>query len=384
MTSAVAFLCVCFAVITFAQNTQLRIQFTGVLNEYSISWQSENDLTPMLKFGYEPNHFNQTVTGNATKFSACVLYKSITKEVFIKVKENSQIYFQIQLNSGTWSKMFQFKSTPEKQESFEFIAYGDTDTTQNTKIVMEKVLTEKNSSFVLHAGDFAYDSISTQEIWDDWGNLFEPLTSSKPFVAVVGNHEFHCFWRFENFNNRFTKRIGENSRGNGNFYYSMTYSNVMFFILSSEHVIDPPSEQFKWFERELAKVDRNKTPWIIVSYHQPAYSSLQQRYPGNRILRNLEPLMVKYKVALVISGHDHCYERTCNVLNAKCGVGPIHITVGTAGRRLYGPFRDPKPEWSIFREASYGYSKIKVTKQEISVQFIRLNGTIGDEFKIKA
>ena len=189
--------------IIFAQN-QLRIQFTGILNKYSISWQSKNVEPAVIKFGYNPNNLNENSIGNTTKFTACVLYSSVTKEVEINVRANSPIFFQVKVNSETWSKTYSFQSAPNNVEEFNFIAYGDTDSTPNSAKVMEKVLTnEKSSAFVLHAGDLAYDSPMTQEVWDEWGNLYEPLTSSKPFVSVVGNHELHCLWKFENFNNRF-------------------------------------------------------------------------------------------------------------------------------------------------------------------------------------
>eukprot|EP01080_Neovahlkampfia_damariscottae_P003555 gene3555-6290_t len=367
---------------------QVRIQFTGKSNKYSISWQSKNQEDAAVRFGYNPNNLNENSIGKTTKFIACVLYSSITKEAEITVRENVPVFFQVKVDSQTWSKTYSFQSAPQNIEEFNFIAYGDTDSTQYSELVMQKIIKdEKSSAFVLHAGDFAYDSPMGQEEWDKWGKMYEPLTSSKPLVAVVGNHEFHCLWRFENFKNRFTTKLGENSGGDGNFYYSMKYGNVLFFILSSEHTIDEPSAQYQWFEKELSKVDRTQTPWIIVSYHQPAYSSVNGfgRYPGSTTTRNLEPLFSKYKVNLVIAGHDHCYERTCNVNNFKCGneLGLTHLTIGTAGRRLYGDFKMPKPEWIVYREATYGYARISVSKTQLGIQYIRLNGTIGDTHIIR-
>ena len=44
----------------------------------------------------------------------------------------------------------------------------------------------------------------------------------------------------------------------------------------------------------------------------------------------------------------------------------------------------PKPEWIVHREATFGYSKISVSKSQLLIQFVRLNGTIGDTHTIQA
>jgi hypothetical protein len=220
-------------------------------------------------------------------------------------------------------------------------------------------------------------------LWDTWGQFYEPLTSTVPYVTVVGNHEWNCLFAFENYGPRFTKLLGRNSGGNGNFWYHYVYSHVHFFVLSSEHPIDAPSVQYKWLEQEIRKVDRVKTPWVIFSLHQPAYSSLASRYPGNRLMRALEPLMERHSVDLVIAGHDHHYEATCNVLDGKCGKGPMWIVAGSGGTGLYGPHFEPKPDWIRFREISYGFVKMDVTNNMLRWKFIRSNGTTADEYIIR-
>lgn len=176
--------------------------------------------------------------------------------------------------------------------------------------------------------------------------------------------------------------MGRNSKGDGNFYYSMSYSHVHFIVISSEHPIDPPSRQYKWLEEDLKKVDRSKTPWIILTFHQSPYSTTKSRYPGNRIMRNIETLLLRYGVELVLTGHDHNYEVSCKVFNEQCGRGPVYLITGTAGAGLYRDFYEPKPAWSLYREASHGFVQMDVTARSIKWRFIRDNSTIGHEFEI--
>lgn len=62
----------------------------------------------------------------------------------------------------------------------------------------------------------------------------------------------------------------------------------------------------------------------------------------------------------------------------------MHIVVGTGGSYLYTDYVHPQPVWSVIRESEFGYLKLRVTKDDISGKFLRLNGTIGDEFIIKS
>ncbi|CAN6452274.1 unnamed protein product [Victoria cruziana] len=42
--------------------------------------------------------------------------------------------------------------------------------------------------------------------------------------------------------------------------------------------------------------------------------------------------------------------------------GPVHITIGDGGNKegLAERYLNPKPEWSIFREASFGHGELRI------------------------
>lgn len=53
----------------------------------------------------------------------------------------------------------------------------------------------------------------------------------------------------------------------------------------------------------------------------------------------------------------HVYERTYPVYdNQLDDCGPIHMTIGDGGNYegTYVPWRTPQPDWSAFRESSFG------------------------------
>lgn len=60
-------------------------------------------------------------------------------------------------------------------------------------------------------------------------------------------------------------------------------------------------QQYQWLQADLAKVDRQKTPWVLVISHRPMYSTASSSYQTN--IRNaFEALFLKYGVDLYSSG----------------------------------------------------------------------------------
>jgi acid phosphatase len=59
--------------------------------------------------------------------------------------------------------------------------------------------------------------------------------------------------------------------------------------------------QYKWLKKDLASVDRTKTPWVIVMSHRPMYSSAYSSYQKN-IRAAFEGLLLEYGVDAYLSG----------------------------------------------------------------------------------
>lgn len=69
--------------------------------------------------------------------------------------------------------------------------------------------------------------------------------------------------------------------------------------------------QYKWLAEELTRVDREKTPWLIVLMHVPIYNSNEAHYMEGESMRVVfESWFIKYKVDVIFAGHVHAYERS--------------------------------------------------------------------------
>jgi len=92
---------------------------------------------------------------------------------------------------------------------------------------------------------------------------------------------------------------------NGQRFYTFKKGNVRFFALDTDY-LDP--EQVAWLDKELGAAAKTDD-WKICYFHHPLYSSGAFHGPSLEIRKVLEPMFVKYGVNVVISGHDHVYER---------------------------------------------------------------------------
>lgn len=87
-------------------------------------------------------------------------------------------------------------------------------------------------------------------------------------------------------------------------WYARQVGDVTFVALDSNRPNDP--QQRAWLEGILAAA---KTTWKIVALHHPPYSA---GYQGSSIAAReaFSPLFEKYGVQLVLSGHEHDYQRS--------------------------------------------------------------------------
>ena len=191
-----------------------------------------------------------------------------------------------------------------------------------------------------------------------------------------------------------------------NDYYSFDYENIHFLAVTpadltlaerargvSQETISNDKMQLDFIRTDLKHANDNpETDFTIVFMHLPMYSSIQ--YPFMDLRDELQPMFDLYGVDLVISGHQHAYERTYPVMfnNAitdyeKCSYnnpdGQIYLTVGTGGHSHAKS--EQKQPWSvIINHNDYGFMNIKVVNDGKTLygEFTSNTGKIMDAFQI--
>lgn len=161
-------------------------------------------------------------------------------------------------------------------------------------------------------------------------------------------------------------------------------------------------EQYQWLARDLANVDRSKTPWVIVMGHRPMYSSQVSSYQ-NYLREAFEGLMLKNGVDVYLAGHIHWYERLLplktngtidhsafmnnNTYITNPGVSMTHIINGAAGNiESHSTLGDHilLDFTVLLDQVHFGFSKLTINSaKKLTWEFIHgEGGVIGDELTI--
>ncbi len=243
-----------------------------------------------------------------------------------------------------------FLTAPEvNASSVKFLAFGDT---RSAPIAMEGVIQEMRK---VYAVDHAYQGINIQagdwvssdaeSSWTaQWFNANSQtalLLAEQPINGVKGNHEnssgyskyFPKYYPFPYVNPG--QKPGDPASLN-NLYWSFDYGPVHFTVVDQYSPYDPGSAQYAWVVNDLATTTQ---PWKILVYHEPAWTA--GTHTNNVTTQQVfDPLIQKYAVDLVYSGHNHNYAR-CQVKDAVEAAGDSivprvpYITNGGGGAGLY-------------------------------------------------
>lgn len=104
----------------------------------------------------------------------------------------------------------------------------------------------------------------------------------------------------------------EESGSTSNLYYSFQVAGVHVAVLGSYTEFGSDSDQYKWLQADLGKVDRKITPWLLVVVHAPWYNT-NTAHRGEKeadgMRDSMEELIYKARVDAVFAGHVHAYER---------------------------------------------------------------------------
>ena len=208
-----------------------------------------------------------------------------------------------------------------------------------TAALVEGLLGADPESSVLTLGDHTYPHGAAREFADCYGptwGRFRERTWPAP-----GNHEYHTqdaapYFAF------FGKRAG---RG----YYSLQLGSWRVISLDSNLGGDRQAAQLEWLRSELARAPGRCT---LAFWHHPLYSSGAHREPGR--MREAWRILFDAGAELVLSGHDHDYERFAPQDaqgRLDRGRGMRQFVVGTGGAYAT-PFLQFRPN-SELREASF-------------------------------
>mgnify|MGYP003990574205 CR=1 FL=1 len=379
---------------------QIHLALSELSSEMIVTWVTSSHTDGGVEWGLSASSLNNSASGTNHTYTADDWEGVIHDAVMGTLLPGTVYFYRVGNDADGWSAVYSFSTAPADDSRVRIGLIGDMDETNGARNVVSE-MANQNLGLVLFAGDLSYaydsarfwDKVDGDE-WDDWGRLYQPVSANTPTMFAVGNHENEeqdgcegC--GFQAYLNRVNMPYAA-SGSNSEFWYSFNYSLFHIISISTEHDFDNGSEQVEWLtnDLQLANLDRESHPWVLVMFHRPMYSSTTGGHGSDLEIRSaLEPLFVQHSVNIVVTGHDHNYERTFPVNSSHASQtntsqfvspdAPIHLVVGTGGRLLYR-YDSSEPTWSAaYDSTTHGYGVLELLNEE-ALQFTFYDDEHGD------
>ncbi len=298
---------------------------------------------------------------------------------------NSKYLYRVG-DESVWSEWLEFKTAGSETEPFSFLYFGDA---QNdikshwSRVIRKAYSIAPEAGFIYHAGDLINRSNSEQE-WNEWFYAGSFIHAYLPAFVTPGNHEYgrdmilDQHWRPQ-----FTlPENGPEMELLKETTFFVDYQNLRIISLDAD-LMDENEEAAKKSMEWLDKIlNENTKQWTILTLHYPFYSTKDNR--DNDVLRNrFQPIIEKYKVDMVLAGHDHAYGRGMkNIMSmTKEGEvsGPMYV-VSVSGPKQY----DVSEKSWMTRKAGNTqlFQVISIDGNKLNYKAYTAIGELYDEFNL--
>ncbi len=212
---------------------------------------------------------------------------------------------------------------------------------------------------LLLLGDQVYPSGNPDRLDDTvFGPFRSVLDGGAELLAILGNHDVKG------------PRLGEMERrlGMPGRWWSRAFGDLLLVGLDSNRPADP--EQRAWLERTLRDSDAR---WKVVALHHPPYSA---GYQGSSSAARAAfvPLFERYGVQLVLSGHDHDYQRS-KVLD-----GVTYVVSGAAS----GTRRTGEADFTAVSFSWHHFVELDVFADRLVGRAVNQEELVADSWTIEA
>jgi phosphodiesterase/alkaline phosphatase D-like protein len=293
----------------------------------TVRWRTDRPSSSKLAIGTALGEYTRSVVDSQLTTEHSVTVNGLSS--------NTRYYYQIgsadvELQDG---KLNYFTTAPPASisEKIRIAVFGDAGRNrfgvQRRVLEAYQIYTNKQPADVLLLlGDNAYHQGTDREYQK---KFFKPYGSSilknHALFPIPGNHDYgsrsraartHAYYK--NFTMPAAGELGGVPSGT-EAYYSYNWGNIHFVSMDSHgtedggttRMYDTLGAQITWLKKDLAA---NNQQWTIVYWHHPPYTMGGHNSDTEgelfRIRTNVLPILERYGVDLLLSGHSHNYERS--------------------------------------------------------------------------
>jgi predicted phosphodiesterase len=247
----------------------------------------------------------------------------------------------------------------DSRAPFAFVVYGDTRTNDDAHARIVAAIEQQSFDFLVNTGDFVAAG-GDRSLWRAFFSIENDLLRSHCVFACVGNHELIDDQAAANF----LAYFGPNEASTVP-YGSFRWGDARFFLLNAFQ--DWGAGELAWLQRELDKADAEPNlAWRFVVVHHSPWSSGRHGNDVKMLAAGVPELLARHGVDLVLSGHDHIYERG----EAQ---GLKYVISGGGGAPLY-PEMSGAPSTRHF-ESTFNFVRIAVEGDRLRTVAKRPDGS---------
>ena len=289
------------------------------------------------------------------------------------LKPNTEYPYRVSItgSADSWCKWNTFQTAPDRDDTFRLVVYGDTRSHPDAHAQVVQGIIKSKPDLVIHTGDL----VMSGRQYGDWEREFfapaKELLHSVPLFTVIGNHEGvggqeprPGLWYFDFFS------LPGNER-----WYAFDYGCARFIVLNTSADFLPGSEQHQWLINELSSVEFKAARWRFVSFHYPPFTSASKHAAYMDVSEYIVPLLERHGVFMVLTGHNHHYERSY-----KKGIH--YVVSGGGGAGLSGFQEDPYPwnPYSVARAREHHHCVLDISPAKVNYKVLKDDSSIIDSF----
>jgi PKD repeat protein len=299
-----------------------------------------------------------------------------------------------------------------------FVAAGDFSQSFTTTSPVLQAMSAAGPDLALALGDLSYGAVGQEQSWCDF--VTNRVGAGFPFQLLAGNHESSGQnGHINDFSACLPNQL-PGLRGTYGRQWSVDVPQqdpLIRFVMISPGIpyLDGTwsyaagTPRYEWTRARIDEARADGIPYVVVGMHKPCLSTGEYACDPGADITNL---LVNRKVDLVLSGHEHLYQRTKQVAHgpgcpaivpgtydADCvvdadnalvaGAGTVFMTIGSGGVGLRANHpTDPEAPWFVSTMAldqnpTHGFADFDATPAGITVSFVRgAGGTFGDSFTL--
>jgi 3',5'-cyclic AMP phosphodiesterase CpdA len=240
------------------------------------------------------------------------------------------------------------------------VVLGDTGSGSAAQIAIAQRLAEHPFELMVFLGDVAYPRGTAERLDARFFGVYADYLAYVPVFPTLGNHDEEAA-QGRAYLDAFVLPGEER-------WYSFDWGDAHFVVLDTNRI---GPEQARWLDRDLASSERR---WLIVAGHHPPLTT-SIRGGSSRYNRFLVPVLERYRIDLLLAGHEHHYERFGPLRNG------MHLIVSGGGGGNLQNFG-----WNSDAAALrlvHHFLSLTITENELVVRAIDIEGKEFDRLSLR-